>query len=159
MIRRDIFFSNAQETTHLHQSQRKLPSTAIVTSSAVTKCRSPHSTSHTVSLESPERGRQILQLPWKAELPSNRRWYHHGKQSPNRESRTARRLTQNPQAVVDGDDDDVAVAGQDAPVDDVAGAFHVRASVDIDHHGLLTALIMDVWGKTGSGGTIKNHSD
>lgn len=56
-------------------------------------------------------------------------------------------LTENPQAVVDGDDDDVAVAGQDAPVNHVPCSFHVGAAVNVHHHWLLTVLIVDVWGQ------------
>lgn len=57
-------------------------------------------------------------------------------------------LTQDPQPVVNGDDDDIAVACQDAAVYHVAGALHVRPAVDVDHYGLLTVLIMDVWKKS-----------
>lgn len=53
-------------------------------------------------------------------------------------------LTQNPQPVVDGDDDDVPVAGQDAAVDHVARPLHVGAPVDVDHDRLQTVLIVDV---------------
>ena len=53
-------------------------------------------------------------------------------------------LTQDAQAVVDGDDDDIAVAGQDAAVDHVARALHVGPAVDVHHHRLLAVLIMDV---------------
>lgn len=58
-----------------------------------------------------------------------------------------RSLTKNPQAVVNGYDDNIPVASQDAPVDHVARTLHVRSAVDVHHHRLLTVLIMDVWKK------------
>ncbi|MEJ1288579.1 hypothetical protein NN561_019611 [Cricetulus griseus] len=60
-------------------------------------------------------------------------------------------LTQDAQAVVDGDDDDVAVARQHAAVDHVPGALHVGAAVDVNHHGLPAARVVDVWRETRGG--------
>lgn len=45
-----------------------------------------------------------------------------------------KRLTQDADAEVERDDDDIAVAGQDAAVDHVPCALHVGASVNVDHH-------------------------
>lgn len=53
-------------------------------------------------------------------------------------------LTEHAQAVVDGDDDDIAVAGQDAAVEHAAGALHVGAPVDEHHHRLGAAALPDV---------------
>lgn len=45
-------------------------------------------------------------------------------------------LTEDADAVVESDNDDVSVAGQDAAIDHVARALHVGPSVDVDHHRL-----------------------
>ena len=61
-------------------------------------------------------------------------------------------LTEHAQAVVDGDDDDVAVAGEDAAVEQVGGALHVGAAVDEHHDGLGAPALSDVWGGKGERG-------
>lgn len=75
---------------------------------------------------------QLLNPPWATPPPSGSE---------------ALGLTQNPQPVVDGDDDDVAVAGQDAAVDHVARPLHVGAPVDVDHDRLQSVFIVDVCGE------------
>lgn len=45
-------------------------------------------------------------------------------------------LTEDSDAVVESDNDDISVAGQDAPIDHVARPLHVGSSVDVDHHRL-----------------------
>lgn len=45
-------------------------------------------------------------------------------------------LTEDADTVVEGDDDDISVAGQDASVDHVARALHVGSSVDVNHDRL-----------------------
>lgn len=55
--------------------------------------------------------------------------------------------TQDSQPVVDGDDDDVAVTGQDAAINHVPSSLHEGASMDVNHDWLQPVLIMDIWGK------------
>lgn len=50
--------------------------------------------------------------------------------------RQEKMLTEDTDAVVESDNDDISVAGQDAPVDHVARPLHVGPSVDVDHHRL-----------------------
>lgn len=45
-------------------------------------------------------------------------------------------LTQNSEAVVYRNDDNVSVAGEDAAVNHVAGSFHVGSAVDVNHDRL-----------------------
>lgn len=45
-------------------------------------------------------------------------------------------LTKDSDAVVESDNDDISVAGQDAPIDHVARPLHVGSSMDVDHHRL-----------------------
>lgn len=45
-------------------------------------------------------------------------------------------LTQNSKPVVDCDDDDVPIAGQDATIDHVACSLHVGTTMDVDHDWL-----------------------
>lgn len=49
-------------------------------------------------------------------------------------------LTQHTKSVVHGHHNHVAVGGQDAGIKHVPRAFHVRAPVDKEHHGLLPAV-------------------
>lgn len=50
------------------------------------------------------------------------------------------RLTKNAEPVVHGHHNHVAVGGQDAGVKHISGAFHVRPSMDEQHHRLLPAV-------------------
>lgn len=50
--------------------------------------------------------------------------------------RKEKMLTEDSDAVVESDNDDISVAGQDAPIDHVARPLHVGSSVDVDHHRL-----------------------
>lgn len=54
-------------------------------------------------------------------------------------------ITQDSQAVVEGYDDDAAVARQHASIHHVPGAFGVRAPVDVDHHRPQAPFLMDIW--------------
>lgn len=45
-------------------------------------------------------------------------------------------LTEDSDAVVESDNDDISVAGQDAAIDHVARPLHVGSPVDVDHHRL-----------------------
>lgn len=45
-------------------------------------------------------------------------------------------LTEDSDAVVESDNNDISVAGQDASIDHVARPLHVGSSVDVDHHRL-----------------------
>lgn len=54
--------------------------------------------------------------------------------------------TEDAQPVVDGDDDHIAVASQDAAVKHVAGSLHVGAAVDEDHHRFGAATLPNVCG-------------
>lgn len=45
-------------------------------------------------------------------------------------------LTEDSNAIVESDNDDISVAGQHAPIDHVACPLHVGPSMDVDHHGL-----------------------
>lgn len=45
-------------------------------------------------------------------------------------------LTEDSDAVVESDNDDISVAGQDASIDHVACPLHVGPSVDVNHHRL-----------------------
>ena len=49
-------------------------------------------------------------------------------------------LTEDSDAVVERDNNDIPVAGQDTPIDHVARPLHVGSSVDVDHHGLGTGV-------------------
>lgn len=62
-------------------------------------------------------------------------WWH----SPHQPAHT-----EHSNAVVQGDDNHIPVAGQDAAVYHVPCAFHVRATMDIHHHRLGPA-VPDVW--------------
>ena len=55
--------------------------------------------------------------------------------------------TEHTEAVVEGDDDDVAIAGQHAAVHHVPRALSVGAAVDVYHHRPLAPLLVDVWGR------------
>lgn len=66
-------------------------------------------------------------------------------------------LTEHAQPVVDGDDDDVAVAGQDTSVEHVARALHVGAPVDEDHDGLGAAALPDVCRRLEAEGRIRQQ--
>lgn len=59
---------------------------------------------------------------------------------PQKLGETEARLTQDADPVVQRDDDDIAVAGQNAAVDHVPCALHVRAAVYVDHHGFGTGV-------------------
>lgn len=56
--------------------------------------------------------------------------------------------TEDAQAVVHGDDDDVAVGRQHAAIEHVPCPLHVGAAVEEEHHRLLPA-VPDVWGGVG----------
>lgn len=49
-------------------------------------------------------------------------------------------LTQHAEPVVHGHHNHVAIGGQDAGIEHVPRPFHVRASVDEEHHWLLPAV-------------------
>lgn len=55
------------------------------------------------------------------------------------------RLTQHSQSVVKGNHNDVSIAGQDAAIDHVPCAFHVRSAVNVYHDRPQTILVVDVW--------------
>lgn len=57
-----------------------------------------------------------------------------------KETRKNERLTEDSDAIVESDNDDISVAGQDAPINHVAGPLHVGSSMDVDHHGLGTGV-------------------
>lgn len=49
-------------------------------------------------------------------------------------------LTKDSNAIVESDNDDVPIAGQDASVNHVARPLHVGPSMDVDHHRLGTGV-------------------
>ncbi len=53
-----------------------------------------------------------------------------------KEKREEKMLTKDADSVVESDNDDISVAGQDAPIDHVARPLHVGSSVDVHHHRL-----------------------
>lgn len=67
--------------------------------------------------------------------------------------------TEDAQPVVDGDDDHIAVASQDAAVKHVASSLHVGTAVDEDHHRFWAATLPNVCGdgdRKQAGGTGKS---
>lgn len=56
-------------------------------------------------------------------------------------------LTQHSETIVEGYDNDVAVAGEHAAIHHVARAFCVRAPVDVDHYRPRPSLLVDVCGR------------
>lgn len=59
-------------------------------------------------------------------------------------------LTQDANTIVQGDNDDVAVAGEHTSINHVPAALHVRASVDV-HHDRFGSCVSDICG----GGEMK----
>lgn len=45
-------------------------------------------------------------------------------------------LTEDADSIVEGDNDDVSIAGQDAPINHVTRPLHIGPSMDVDHHRL-----------------------
>ena len=67
-------------------------------------------------------------MPYKA-APEKRLWKE--EKGKNGEKN---RLTKNPNTVVERDDNDIPVAGQNTAVNHVSGPLHVGASVDVHHY-------------------------
>lgn len=57
----------------------------------------------------------------------------------------SRILTQDAQPIVDGDDNHIPIAGQDAAVKHIPSSFHVRAPMDENHHRLGASALPNIW--------------
>lgn len=72
-------------------------------------------------------------------------------------TREAWSLTQHAQPVVDGDDNDITIAGEDAAIHQVPSAFHVRAAMDVNHDRPLPAPTARVAGVCAEHGVTEGH--
>lgn len=73
----------------------------------------------------------LITLRCPIKMPQKNVLEGHGKKRKKK-----RMLTEDADSIVESDNDDVSIAGQDAPVDHVSRPFHVGPSVDVDHHRL-----------------------